>query len=146
MWREGLWDTAAFCSRQTKGAKQRYLATELEALALVDIVKHFSYNLYGKQFTVFTGHKPLCHLLSSKWTNPRLRHISINWQHWLLNIEYLPGKENGFADVRSRRSTQGWCRSSRQTPVWPQGMWGNTPHEAPARETTDGSTQAEHLN
>ena len=82
--------------------EQRYSATDLEALALVETVKHFSYYLYGKIFTVFTDHKPLCQLLSSDRLNARLRRLAMKLQHWLLSIEYLPGKENGFADALSR--------------------------------------------
>ena len=62
----------AFYSRQTREAEQKYSATELEALALVETVKHFSYHLYGKIFTVFTDHKPLCQVLSSDRLNGRL--------------------------------------------------------------------------
>ena len=99
MWRDDQW---AFYSRQTRGAEQRYSATELEALALVDTVKHFSYYLYGNHFRVFTDHKPLCQLLTSDRLNPRLHQVTMKLQHWLLTIEYLPGKENRFADALSR--------------------------------------------
>ena len=102
VWREEKWEAASFYSRQTKGVEQCYSATELEALALVDSVKHFSYYLYGKQFNVYTDHKPLCQLLSSNRLNRRLRRISMKLQHWFLNIEYLPGKDNGLANALSR--------------------------------------------
>ena len=69
VWREGRWEAAAFYSRQTRGAEQSYSTAELEALAIVETVKHFSYYLYGKSFTVFTDHKPLCQLLSSDRLN-----------------------------------------------------------------------------
>ena len=59
------WQAAAFYSRQTRGAEQRYSDTELEALALVETIRHFSYYLYGKCFVAFTDHKPLCQLFSS---------------------------------------------------------------------------------
>jgi len=38
--RNGEWEAAAFYSRQTRGPEQRYSATELEALALVETVRH----------------------------------------------------------------------------------------------------------
>ena len=49
---DGRWEAAAFFSRQTRGAEQRYSATKLEALAMVESIKHFGYYLYGKSFTV----------------------------------------------------------------------------------------------
>ena len=36
--RDGQWEAAAFYSRQTRGAEQRYSATELEALAVVESI------------------------------------------------------------------------------------------------------------
>ena len=66
------WEAVAFYSQQIRGAEQRYSATELEALVLVETVMHFGYYLYGKLFTVFTDHQPLCHLLTSNRLNERL--------------------------------------------------------------------------
>ena len=77
VWRDEQWEAMAFYSQQTKAVEQRYSATELEALALVESIKHFSYYLYGKTFTVYTDHKPLSQLLSSDRLNPRLRRISM---------------------------------------------------------------------
>ena len=56
---KGIREAAAFFSRQTKGLERRYSATELEALALVEMVKHFAYYLYGKTFVAYTDHKPV---------------------------------------------------------------------------------------
>jgi len=71
--RHGEWTAAAFFSRKTRGPKLRYSASELEALAVVEAVKHFSTYLYGTRFTVFTDHKPLCSLLTSDHLNSRLK-------------------------------------------------------------------------
>jgi len=65
-------------------------------------VSHFSYYLYGHSFVVFTDHKPLLQLLTSDKLNPRLRRLGYKLQGWLLDIQYLPGEENGFADALSR--------------------------------------------
>ena len=65
VWRDAEWRAAAYFSRQTRGAEKNYSATELEALAVVASVEHFSYYLYGKDFEVFTDHKALCSLISS---------------------------------------------------------------------------------
>ena len=71
--RQGEWMPAAYFSRQLKGHEQRYSATEIEALAIMETVKHFNYYLYGRRFNVFTDHKPLLQLLTSEHLNPRLR-------------------------------------------------------------------------
>ena len=100
--RQGEWTPSAYFSRQLKGAEQRYLATEIEAIAVVESVKHFNYYLYGRTFSIFTDHKPLTQLLSSEHLNPRLRRYAYKLQHWMLEIRYLPGKENSMVDALSR--------------------------------------------
>ena len=102
MWRDNNWEAAVFFSRQTRGPERSYSAMELEALALVEAVRHFAYYLYGKPFIVFSDHKPLCALLSSDRLNGRLKQIGMKLQHWLIQIKYLPGVENGSADALSR--------------------------------------------
>jgi len=77
-------------------------ATELEALAMVSSVEHFAYYLYGHSFIIYTDHKPLTSLLESDRLNPRLRRLGYKLQGWMVNIEYLPGMDNGFADALSR--------------------------------------------
>ena len=123
-----------------KRTEQRYSATELEALALVESIRHFAYYLHGREFVVYTDHKALCQMLTSDRLNPRLRRISLKLQHWLVTIKYLPGRDNGFADALSREE-QTW--EKRVTPasqepdvVLQWGMWGYQPtHEEPERET-----------
>ena len=90
--RKGEWEAAAFYSRQTRGPEQRYSATELEALALVEMVRYFRYYLYGKQFTAYTDNKSQCSLLVSDRLNSRLRHLGMKLQHWLIKIQYVPRK------------------------------------------------------
>ena len=100
------WTAAAFYSRQTKGAERRYSASELESLAVVESVKHFSPYLYGHKFVVFTDHKPLCFLLSSEHLNRRLKRFSTKLQPWLIEFQYLPGVENTLVDALSRQDWQ----------------------------------------
>ena len=100
--RDGEWTPSAYFSRQLRGAEARYSATELEALALIETVRHFSYHLYGRSFTAYTDHRPLEQLLSSTRLNHRLARMAYRLQHWLIRIEYLPGVENTMADALSR--------------------------------------------
>ena len=92
------WEAAAFFSCQTRGAEQRYSATELEALALVETIRHFAYYLYGKSFVSYTDHKPLCQLLTSDRLNGCLRRLGMKLQHWLVEVCYVRAggeKRNG---------------------------------------------------
>ena len=139
------WEAAAFFSRQTRGAEQRYSATELEVLALVETIHHFGYYLYGKTFVAYTDHKPLCQLLTSDRLNEHLRRLGMKLQHWLVEICYLLGENNKMADALSReerrRRIETEVREGLQSGF---GGCGGTPHEVgPARETKSGSTRAE---
>ena len=105
--RDGDWLPSAYYSRQLRGPEHRYSATELEALALVEMVKHFAYHLYGRSFVAYTDHRPLEQLLSSTRLNPRLARLAYKLQHWLIQIRYLPGVDNIMADALSREERDG---------------------------------------
>jgi ribonuclease HI len=49
----------AYASRQLKGYEKNYSAFLLEMQAAVFGIKHFDVYLGGKQFTLFTNHKPM---------------------------------------------------------------------------------------
>ena len=55
----------AFYSRKLQ-PRERYSATELEGLAVVDSVDHFSVYLIGTEFTIETDHKALEFLNTAK--------------------------------------------------------------------------------
>ena len=112
--REDEWRPSAYYSRQLWGAEHRYSATELEALALIETIRHFSYHLYGQSFTAFTDHKPLEQLTTSTRLNPRLSRLSFKLQHWLVQIVYLPGEENTMADALSREERHPGGETSRR--------------------------------
>ena len=101
--RDRDWVAAAYYSRQTKGAETRYSATELEALALVETIVHFSYYLYGHEFHAYTDHHALLSLKHSERLNGRLKRLDLKLQPWRVIIEYLPGKDNQLADALSRQ-------------------------------------------
>ena len=55
----------AFYSRQLRGSEICCSAIELEALTMLETVKHSWHYLYGISFSVVTDHQALCFLLSS---------------------------------------------------------------------------------
>jgi len=74
----------AYYARQLREPQQSYSAMELEAMASVSNVQHFSCYFYGREFTLVTDYKALESLLTSKTLN-------------------RPGPENGNADALSRQ-------------------------------------------
>ena len=109
--RDDEWWPAAYFSRQLRGAEHRYSATELEALALTETIRHFAYHLYGRPFQAFTDHKPLEQLTTSTKLNPRLSRLAFKLQEWMVTIEYLPGEQNTLADALSREERDLPCKS-----------------------------------
>ena len=73
--RNDSWTPVAYYSKQWCGVQKNYSAQELKGLALFLSIQHFSYYLYGRQFTVLTDHKPLVSLMTAKQDNRRL----LNW-------------------------------------------------------------------
>ena len=62
----------AFFSRKLLSWEQKYSATELEGLAMVDAIPHFRIYLISSPFTVETDHRALAFLNICKLTNGRL--------------------------------------------------------------------------
>ena len=112
----------AIYSRQLRGPEQRYTATELEALALVSMIKHFAHYLWGKQFTVITDYSALTSLMSSRALNRRLQNWALQLQDYQFEMKYRPGRQNLDADALSR---QNWTTTQlKDGPSTHQGgMW-----------------------
>nr|VZI38242.1 unnamed protein product [Spirometra erinaceieuropaei] len=96
----------AFFSKKLLPAETRYSTFGRELLAINLAVKHFRHFVKGRDFTVFTDHKPLSFALSSHSDkyNPReiaqLDYIS----QFTTDIPHIDGTRNQVADMLSRPS------------------------------------------
>ena len=101
--RDGAWKPLAFFSRTLTTPQKKYSAFDRELLAIYLAVKHFRHFLEGKQFTVFTDHKPLTlALASSSERSPRqTRHLSFIAE-FTSDIKHIQGECNVVADMLSR--------------------------------------------
>ena len=61
---DGLWQPIAFFSRKLKPAEVKYSTYDRELLAIYAALRHFKYFLEGRQFAVYTDHRPLTHLMT----------------------------------------------------------------------------------
>ena len=93
----------AYFSRKLNSARQKYTATEKEALAVVLAVEHFSIYLLARPFTIFTDHKALTKLWNMNNTNNRLVRWSLALQRYNFEAQYRTGKTHLNAGALSRQ-------------------------------------------
>lgn len=93
-----------FYARQLRGAEKRYSATELEGLAVLLTILHFSHYLYGRPFEVVTDHQALCAFHSLKVLNRRLRSWTLRLQDFDFIVRYRRGSANANTDGLSRQA------------------------------------------
>lgn len=94
-----------FFSHSLNTAERGYPVHERELLAIVLALRVWRHYLYGSAFKVIcqTDHKPLQHFMSQSTLSAR----QVRWQQFLsefnLQVAYIPGDANEFADGLSRR-------------------------------------------
>lgn len=102
MVRKDLYVYLLFAERSAK----KYPILHLEALAVVSTVKKFHKYLYGKNFTIYTDHKPLIGIFGKDGRNSmsvtRLQRYVFELSIYEYEIVYRPSSKMGNADFCSR--------------------------------------------
>ncbi|UYV67691.1 hypothetical protein LAZ67_5001628, partial [Cordylochernes scorpioides] len=94
----------AFFSRKLDAAQRKYSAYDRELLAVYLAIKHFRHLLEGRQFPVYTDHKPLTYAFQQNLDKASLRqcrHLDFIGQ-FTTDIRHIAGCENVPADFLSR--------------------------------------------
>ncbi|MBM6549370.1 RNase H-like domain-containing protein [Streptococcus dysgalactiae] len=102
-WSQAQWNPLAFFSRRLLAAESRYSTFSRELLAVYCGVRHFRHVLEGRQFTIFTDHKPLVYAFrnrSDKHSPREVRHLDFVTQ-FSSDIRHVSGGDN-VADALSR--------------------------------------------
>jgi len=102
--RDKSWSPLAFFSKKLSDTERRYSAFDRELLAAYISVRHFRFMLEGREFTIFTDHKPLTHALfrtSPPWSARQQRQLAY-LAEFTSTIVHVPGKENVVPDALSR--------------------------------------------
>ena len=116
---DGCWQPLAFFSKQLLPPEVQ------ELLSLYLGIRHFQYFLDGREFVVFTDHKPLTFCMSKisdPLTNRQQRHLSFI-SEFTTDIRHVSGKDNIVADALSRATIndkRGLCRHGRMPRERPQ--------------------------
>ncbi|KAI5151537.1 hypothetical protein ENBRE01_2203 [Enteropsectra breve] len=90
-----------FFSKSLNEAQQKYSATQLELLAIVETLRHFKAYLLHKKFIIRTDHQALTALKHTKNLNSMLFRWSLFLSDFVFDLEYIKGQNNP-ADALSR--------------------------------------------
>nr|VZI31062.1 unnamed protein product [Spirometra erinaceieuropaei] len=96
----------AFFSKKLSKAETRYSTLGRELLAAYLAVRHFRHLLEGREFTIFTDHKPFTFALrshSDKYNPREIRQLDYIFQ-FTTYIRHIDGTKNEVADMLSRPS------------------------------------------
>ena len=98
------WCPIAYFSKKLKSSEMKYSTFDRELLAVYLAIKHFRHFMEGRQFKVFTDHKPLTFSLlshSDRHTPRQIRHLDYISQ-FTTDIQHISGLDNPMADALSR--------------------------------------------
>lgn len=101
---DGAWKPVAFFSKKLNTAEKKYSAFDKELLAIYKALKHFQYFVEGRQFHIYTDHKPLTSTFiknKSSYSPRQLRHVDFISQ-FTTDLRYVKGEDNAPADALSR--------------------------------------------
>lgn len=92
----------AYFSRKLTSAQSTKKAIYLEALAIKEAIKFWQYWLIGKQFEVYSDHKPLQNLNIKARPDEESGDLTIYMSQFDFKLIYNPGKFNTETDCLSR--------------------------------------------
>ena len=106
---KGEYKPVAYISRSLTPTEQRYAQIEKEALAFTWACERLSDYLIGLPFHIWTDHKPLVPLFSTKELEQipiRVQRYRLRMMRFSYTISHVPGKQLIIADTLSRSPSQ----------------------------------------
>ena len=99
------WLPLGFFSKALDERQQKYSAFDRELLAIVLAIKHFRFMVEGRQFTIYTDHRPLTTAIQSKTErSPRQTHHLEFISQFTTDLQHIKGSDNVVADTLSRHN------------------------------------------
>ena len=107
--RDGAELPVAFFSKKLLPRERAYSASELEGLAVVSAVIHFTPYLITHPFVIETDHHALTFLTSAQHQNARIARWALKLQPFTFSVRYRRGSLHLNADALSRLSMEDHC-------------------------------------
>ena len=104
----GAWEPLAYFSKKLRPPETKYSAFDRELLAVYLGIRHFRHYLEGRDFPIFTDHRPLTFALaksSEPWSHRQARHLEYISQY-STDIRHVAGEDNAVADALSRAAIE----------------------------------------
>lgn len=98
----GVNKPVAYFSKKLTETQKKKKAIYIECLAIKEAVKYWQHWLMGKEFIVYSDHKPLENLNIKARTDEELGDLTYYLSQYNFKIKYNPGKNNQEADCLSR--------------------------------------------
>ena len=105
----GQWQPISYFSRKLKPAEIRCSTFDRELLATYLSIRHFRHVVEGREFAIYTDHKPMTHALTSKSMQHspcQIRHLHFVSQ-FTSDIRHIKDAENPGADTLSQIELNG---------------------------------------
>ena len=99
---EGLLHPISYFSRKLRDVETKYSPIDVEALAVVEGVRHFDAYLYGRHFVVYTDHRPLIYVFKRKTGSLRMSRWCWELTAYSYDLRYKRGASNHVPDALSR--------------------------------------------
>lgn len=99
---DGFLHPVAYFSRKLSATEKKMEVIHLECKAIKDAIKYWQFYLIGREFTVYSDHKPLENLRTKARTDETLGDLIHYLSQFYFKIVYKPGKDNLLADLLSR--------------------------------------------
>ena len=104
----GTWEPLAYFSKKLRPPERKYSAFDRELLAIYLGIRHFRHYLEGRDFPIFTDHRPLTFAMAKSaepWSHRQSRHLEYISQY-STDIRHVAGAENTVADALSRAAIE----------------------------------------
>ena len=91
----GAWEPLAYFSKKLRPPERKYSAFDRELLAVYLGIRHFRHYLEGRDFPIFTDHRPLTFAMAKSaepWSHRQARHLEYISQY-STDIRHVAGAE-----------------------------------------------------